>query len=212
MNTASCQSKITFVDGEKGILRYRGYPIKELAEKITYLETAYLILYGELPTEHRLKERSFTNPMFRRRHAMKTIVDLAIIGGFVLLVSCSIIPHPMDMTQAIQNARTRNDHEALAEHYEAAAKELREKAEEHKKRLARYEAISTTENPFRSSIRERDSIYSKQAPSLISHCRNLMHLYEQAAAQNTAMAKAHREIAAEIKMKSSLSEQDLRRT
>ena len=56
MNTASCQSRITFVDGEKGILRYRGYPIEELAEKGTYLETAYLILYGELPTEARLKE------------------------------------------------------------------------------------------------------------------------------------------------------------
>jgi citrate synthase len=56
MNTASCQSKITFVDGEKGILRYRGYPIEELAEKSTYLETAYLILYGELPTEAELKQ------------------------------------------------------------------------------------------------------------------------------------------------------------
>jgi len=56
MNTASCQSKITFVDGEKGILRYRGYPIEELADKSTYLETAYLILYGELPTEAALKQ------------------------------------------------------------------------------------------------------------------------------------------------------------
>jgi citrate synthase len=56
MNTASCQSKITFVDGEKGILRYRGYPIEELAEKSTYLETAYLILYGELPTGAELKQ------------------------------------------------------------------------------------------------------------------------------------------------------------
>jgi citrate synthase len=55
MNTASCQSKITFIDGEKGILRYRGYPIEELAEKSSYLETAYLILYGELPTETELK-------------------------------------------------------------------------------------------------------------------------------------------------------------
>lgn len=56
MNTASCQSKITFIDGEKGILRYRGYPIEELAEKSTYIETAYLILYGELPTAAELKE------------------------------------------------------------------------------------------------------------------------------------------------------------
>ncbi|MGH8011465.1 MAG: citrate synthase [Candidatus Binataceae bacterium] len=48
-NTASCRSKITFIDGEKGILRYRGYPIEELAEKSNYLEVAYLIVKGELP-------------------------------------------------------------------------------------------------------------------------------------------------------------------
>ncbi len=48
-NTASCKSKITFIDGDKGILRYRGYSIEELAEKSTYLETAYLIVKGELP-------------------------------------------------------------------------------------------------------------------------------------------------------------------
>ncbi len=49
-NTGSCQSNITFIDGEKGILRYRGYPIEELAEHSTFVETAYLIIYGELPT------------------------------------------------------------------------------------------------------------------------------------------------------------------
>jgi citrate synthase len=49
-NTATCQSAITFVDGETGILRYRGYSIEELAEKSTYLEVAYLIFHGELPT------------------------------------------------------------------------------------------------------------------------------------------------------------------
>ncbi len=48
-NTASCKSKVSFIDGDKGILRYRGYPIEELAEKSTYLETAYLIVKGELP-------------------------------------------------------------------------------------------------------------------------------------------------------------------
>jgi citrate synthase len=49
-NTASCRSSITFIDGDKGILEYRGYPIDQLAEHSTYLETAYLILFGELPT------------------------------------------------------------------------------------------------------------------------------------------------------------------
>src|ERR1700690_213043 len=55
-NTALCHSKITFIDGDKGILRYRGYSIEELAEKSTYLETAYLILYGELPPRSQLEE------------------------------------------------------------------------------------------------------------------------------------------------------------
>lgn len=56
MNTASCKSRITFIDGEKGILRYRGYPIEQLAENCSYLEVAYLILYGELPTKAQLDE------------------------------------------------------------------------------------------------------------------------------------------------------------
>jgi citrate synthase len=56
MNTASCQSSITFIDGDKGILRYRGYPIEQLAEHCTYLEVAYLILNGELPNRDQLKE------------------------------------------------------------------------------------------------------------------------------------------------------------
>jgi citrate synthase len=56
MNTASCQSKITYIDGDKGILRYRGYPIEQLAEQSTYLETAYLILYGELPSKSELAD------------------------------------------------------------------------------------------------------------------------------------------------------------
>jgi citrate synthase len=55
MNTASCQSSITFIDGDNGILRYRGYPIEQLAENCTFLEVAYLILFGELPTEQQLK-------------------------------------------------------------------------------------------------------------------------------------------------------------
>jgi citrate synthase len=55
-NTAACISRITYIDGDKGILRYRGYPIEELAEKSTYLETAFLLLHGELPNEKQLKD------------------------------------------------------------------------------------------------------------------------------------------------------------
>ncbi|MGD0468747.1 MAG: citrate synthase [Terriglobales bacterium] len=55
MNTASCRSAITFIDGDKGILRYRGYPIDVLAQHCTYLEVAYLLLFGELPNASELK-------------------------------------------------------------------------------------------------------------------------------------------------------------
>ncbi len=54
LNTASCRSAITFIDGDKGILRYRGYPIEQLAEKASFLETAYLLFEGELPTRAQL--------------------------------------------------------------------------------------------------------------------------------------------------------------
>jgi len=56
MNTAFCKSQITYIDGERGILLYRGYPIEQLAEKSTYLETAYLLIFGELPTRSQLED------------------------------------------------------------------------------------------------------------------------------------------------------------
>jgi citrate synthase len=55
MNTASCRSAITYIDGDKGILEYRGYPIEQLAEQSTYLEVAYLLIHGELPTQPQLE-------------------------------------------------------------------------------------------------------------------------------------------------------------
>jgi citrate synthase len=59
MNTASCKSQITYIDGDKGILEYRGYPIEQLAEKSTFLETAYLLLHGELPTKEQLDDWAY---------------------------------------------------------------------------------------------------------------------------------------------------------
>merc|ERR1711998_223590 len=57
-NTASCKSTICFIDGEKGKLSYRGIPIEELAEKSTYMETSFLLLYGSLPTSEQLSKFS----------------------------------------------------------------------------------------------------------------------------------------------------------
>lgn len=116
---------------------------------------------------------------------MKKIISTAFFALFTLLAACTINPHPMDMTQAVQNAKTRSDHEALAKHYEDAAKEMQETADDHKKMVAQYEANKT--------------LYGKQAQSLISHCQGLVRIYEQAAAENRSMAESHRQMAAEAK-------------
>ncbi len=68
MNTASCRSSITFIDGDKGILEYRGYPIEQLAEQSDFLETAYLILFGELPTPAQLRDWSGAVTMHTMLH------------------------------------------------------------------------------------------------------------------------------------------------
>jgi citrate synthase len=73
VNTASCRSAVTFIDGEKGILEYRGYPIEQLAEKSNYLEVAYLLIHGELPTKdqyetwvHEITYHTFVHENVRR--------------------------------------------------------------------------------------------------------------------------------------------------
>jgi citrate synthase len=87
MNTASCQSAITFIDGDKGILRYRGYPIEDLAEKCTFLEVSYLILFGELPTAPQLKK--WVDDI--TRHTMLHETTKKFLEGF------SFNAHPMGM-------------------------------------------------------------------------------------------------------------------
>jgi citrate synthase len=67
-NTASCRSAITFIDGDKGILRYRGYPIEQLAEKSSFLETAYLIVKGELPNQEHLDAWTYNVKMHTMLH------------------------------------------------------------------------------------------------------------------------------------------------
>jgi citrate synthase len=78
VNTASCTSAITYIDGDKGILRYRGYPIEELAEKATFLEVAWLLIYGELPTTDQLND--FKAQI--RKHTMLHEDFREFFGGF----------------------------------------------------------------------------------------------------------------------------------
>ena len=94
MNTASCKSKITFIDGDEGILEYRGYPIDQLAEKSSYLEVAYLLLNGELPTEAQLSDWTWniTHHTFINESIKK------VIDGF------HYNAHPMGMFEATLGA------------------------------------------------------------------------------------------------------------
>lgn len=93
MNTAATKSTITFIDGDKGILRYRGYPIEELAEKSTYLETAYLTVFGELPTKTQLAQwtKDITMHTFLHenvKHLMETFrYDAHAMGMFISTVA-----------------------------------------------------------------------------------------------------------------------------
>ena len=96
-NTGACRSQITFIDGEQGILRYRGYPIEELAEKSTFVETAYLLIFGELPTEAQLTEfrRLLTRHQFIHedmRHHFDgfppTAAPMAILSAMVNAAGC----------------------------------------------------------------------------------------------------------------------------
>lgn len=96
-------------------------------------------------------------------------------------------PHPMDMTVAIQSAKTRADHEALAQHYEQAAKDAEAKVEEHKQALAHFKR-----DPH-------DFPKSAMGGNYENHCNRLISIYESAVEANREMAAMHRQMAAELK-------------
>jgi hypothetical protein len=112
---------------------------------------------------------------------MKTKLLIALLLALGLATACSEMnPHPMDMSQAVENATSKADHEALARHYEEAAREMQLKADEHKKLLSHYEA--------------KGYFYGKRALDLQSHCRGLINTYEKAAQENLEMARLHRQL------------------
>ena len=94
MNTAACRSAITYIDGDKGILEYRGYPIEQLAEQSTYLETSWLLLNGELPTKDELA--GWTNTI-----TYHTFINENLKG---VLDSFRYNAHPMGMLIAMISA------------------------------------------------------------------------------------------------------------
>ncbi len=118
-NTGSCQSKITFIDGEKGILRYRGYPIEHLAKESSFLECTYLIIYGELPTKSQLDH-------FRDKVRQNAAVHVGMEHHFDGFPTGS---HPMAILSGMLNSlgcyypemSTNNRHQDLESFDDAAA-------------------------------------------------------------------------------------------
>lgn len=95
-NTGSCESKITFLNGEEGILRYRGYAIEDLTKKASFLEVAYLVIFGELPNKRQFKK--FENDI--KKHSLLNEEMKDIIDGFPK------VAHPMGMLSSLTSALT----------------------------------------------------------------------------------------------------------
>jgi len=120
MNTAACRSQITYIDGDKGILVYRGYPIEQLAEKSTYLETAYLILFGELPTASQLEVWTHQITMHTMVHEnIKKFMegftyDAHPMGVFVSTVAALSTFYPDGKQIFDEHSRKRQIHRLIA--------------------------------------------------------------------------------------------------
>lgn len=118
-NTGSCKSEITFLDGEEGILRYRGYSIEELAEKADFLEVSFLLIFGELPTKAELEK--FENDI--RKYTLVNEEMKNIIDGFPKTA------HPMGVLASLTSALTAFNPKAVNPHnekemYEAVCKTM----------------------------------------------------------------------------------------
>jgi len=101
--TASCESKITYIDGDAGVLLYRGYPVEQLAEKSTFMEVCYLVLHGELPTRRQLD--AFSESI--RHHTMINETLLRFFNGF------HHNAHPMAMTSAVVASLSAFYHDSM---------------------------------------------------------------------------------------------------
>ena len=118
-NSGSCKSEITFLDGELGILRYRGYAIEDLAEKSNFLEVSYLVIFGELPTAEQL--RQFEEDI--RKYSLVNEEMKNIIDGFPKTA------HPMGVLSALTSALTAFNPKSVnvensKEMYEAVCKTM----------------------------------------------------------------------------------------
>ncbi len=156
-NTGSCQSSITYIDGEVGILRYRGYPIEQLAEKSNFIETAYLVIHGELPTPKARSE--FTERL--TRHAPLHEGMARLFEGF------PPDSHPMAVLSAVMNALgcyyphlATNNHQRDLEHFDEAV----------------AIAISKVRTIAAHSYRVSRGLPLNYPKRTLSYCDNFLHL------------------------------------
>ena len=156
-NTGSCTSNITFIDGEVGILRYRGYPIEQLAEGSNFVETAYLVIHGELPTKEQ-----------RAKFSVSLGSHSKLPDGLIeLLKAYPKNAHPMSSLSSALNALTAfypqassNNHQHDLQHFEDAA----------------AIAISQTRTIAAQAYRLRQGLPLNQPRADLGYCDNFLHL------------------------------------
>ncbi|QYY34664.1 citrate synthase [Ruficoccus sp. ZRK36] len=156
-NTGSCESAITFIDGEKGILRYRGYPIEQLAESSTFIEAAYLIIYGELPQRKQMTE-------FSGRVLRNARIDVGMHRIFEGFPHSS---HPMAMLSAMLNSlgcyypeMATNNRERDLEYFDEAASLL----------LSKVRTLSAMTYRMKNGL---PFVYPKHS---MGYCQNFLHM------------------------------------
>jgi citrate synthase len=156
-NTGSCTSKVTYIDGEVGILRYRGYPIEQLAEKSNFVETSYLVVHGELPTP---EQRSKFSRLLTQHAPLRE-------GMLRFIQSFPRDAHPMAVLSATINALgayyphlASNNHQRDLEHFEEAA----------------AIAISKVRTIAAHSFRVSNGLPFNYPRPNIGYCENFLHL------------------------------------
>lgn len=156
-NTGSCQSSITYIDGEQGILRYRGYPIEQLAENSNFVETAYLILHGELPT---LAQRKAFSQLLTENAAIHSTMEH-------LFENFPPESHPMAILSAMLNSLgcyypdlATNDHQQDLTNYDRTAALIISKV----RTIAAYSYRASRGLPF---------IYPRRD---LPYCENFLHM------------------------------------
>ncbi|HLT90571.1 MAG TPA: citrate synthase [Woeseiaceae bacterium] len=154
-STAACASAITFIDGKEGVLLYRGYPIEQLAEKSSFIEVAYLLLYGELPTEEQLAR--FDTSI--RTHTMLNEGMLRFFNGF------RYDAHPMAMLSAVVGSMSAYYHDTM-DIYNPDAREVFTH-----RIIAKLPTIAAA--AFKLSMGQ-PFIYPRND---LSYCENLLHMF-----------------------------------